>query len=65
MRGRWVPTGRGTVRAVGVIVLVGLAGSAAALSPPTSAPTASVVEDACADADGSGAVTVTDGAANR
>jgi hypothetical protein len=44
-----------------VIVLAGLVGSAAALSPPTPAPTPRVATDACADADGDGRFTVADG----
>jgi len=53
-----VLTRRGTIRAVGVIVLVGLAGMASAFEPASS-PAFAV--DACADADGNGDVTVTDG----
>lgn len=46
-----------------VIVLAGLVGTAAALSPPTPGPSPSprAVYDACADADADGFLTVTDG----
>lgn len=45
------------------IVLAGLVGTAAALSPPTPGPTVTPrpVSDACADADGDGLLTVSDG----
>ncbi len=59
---RRVLTRRGTVRLVGAIVLVSLAGTASArTSAPTPGPTPLAVLDACADANGDHLLTVTDG----
>jgi hypothetical protein len=55
-------TRRGTVSLVGMIVLVGLAGTASArTSAPTPGPTPFAAHDACADANGDRLLTVTDG----
>jgi len=64
MREHRVPARRGTIRVVGAIVLVGLAGTASARTPtpsPGTSPAPPALGDACADADGDGLLTVTDG----